>query len=244
MTTVVQAANVGGIPVQAFASQAECARNILDDARHARGGFAVAINAEKVVTCLRDRAMSDIVRHATLRYPDGAGVVVAMRMKGFQSARVAGADLWLEILEQARDQRVSAALIGASPEVLAATRARLAREFPNLDVRLAADGFAGARDAASVAQRLIATRPELIFVAMGSPRQEALITELRRHHPQGFYLGLGGSFDIYSGAKRRAPRWMQQAGLEWLFRFLCEPSRARRETKRLKFLFMLAAGRL
>src|SRR5262247_2183824 len=134
--TAMQAANVGGISVQAFASQDQCARAILDDARHERGGFAVAINAEKVVTCLRDRAMSDIVRHATLRFPDGAGVVVAMRLKGSPSVRVAGVDLWLEVLEQARGGRVSAALIGASPEVLAATRARLACEFPNLDVRL------------------------------------------------------------------------------------------------------------
>ena len=240
----MQVAIVGGVSVQAFDSAAQCARAILDDAQQARGGFAVAINAEKVVTCLRDHATNDIVRGATLRYPDGAGVVVAMRLKGKPSVRVAGADLWLEILEQARGRTVSAALIGASPAVLAATRARLTREFPHLDIRFATDGFAGAADPAALVQRLTATRPQLIFVAMGSPKQETLITQLRSHYPEGFYLGLGGSFDIYSGAKPRAPRWMQQAGLEWLFRFLREPARARRESKRLTFLLMLAAGRL
>lgn len=209
-----------------------------------RGGFAVAINAEKVVTCLRDPSVRDIVDRATLRYPDGAGVVAAMRAKGVSSVRVAGADLWLEILRVAQDKKIGIAVIGASPPVLAATRARLAREFPTIEIRVAADGFEGARDAAALTEKLVATQPELVFVAMGSPKQEALITEFRKAHPAGFYLGLGGSFDIYSGAKRRAPLWMQRAGLEWLYRFLSEPTRARRETKRLKFLLMLASGRL
>jgi UDP-N-acetyl-D-mannosaminouronate:lipid I N-acetyl-D-mannosaminouronosyltransferase len=111
-------------------------------------------------------------------------------------------------------------------------------------VRIARDGFEGTRDVARIAQELRESRPSLVFVALGSPRQELLIEELRAHHPAAFYLGLGGSFDIYSGLKKRAPLWMQRNGLEWTYRFLKEPSRARRETKRLRFLLMLASGRL
>ena len=83
-----------------------------------------------------------------------------------------------------------------------------------------------------------------LFVALGSPRQEMLIERFRSVHPRGFYMGLGGSFDIYAGVKKRAPLWMQRRGLEWLFRFLSEPSRAPRETKRLKFLALLVMGKL
>lgn len=235
---------VGGVPVSPFESLAACAQRILADARAGRGGFAIAINAEKVITCGLDPDLEATVERATLRYPDGAGVVVAMRLKGTRSTRVPGADLWLEVLRQSRDRRISVALIGARPEVLAVTRRRVEADFPNVIVSVARNGYDGAREVDSLARELAAAQPELIFVALGSPRQELLIERLRAAHPRGFYLGLGGSFDIYAGVKKRAPLWMQRRGLEWLFRFLSEPSRAHRETKRLKFLALLVLGRL
>jgi UDP-N-acetyl-D-mannosaminouronate:lipid I N-acetyl-D-mannosaminouronosyltransferase len=235
---------VGGIPVSPFESLAACAQRILADARAGVGGFAIAINAEKVITCGLDPELEATIEQATLRYPDGAGVVVAMRLKGARSTRVPGADLWLEVLRQTRDRPVSVALIGARPEVLAATCRRLAADFPTVTVALARNGYDGAREVESLVRELSAAKPELIFVALGSPRQELLIERLRAAHPRGFYLGLGGSFDIYAGVKKRAPLWMQRRGLEWLFRFLSEPSRAPRETKRLKFLALLVLGRL
>jgi len=244
MRTTGAAEKVGGIEVSAFESLTACARCILEDARTARGGFAVAINAEKVISSFQDRTLRELIGRATLRYADGAGVVVALRLKGTRTVRVPGADLWLEILREARSERLPIALIGASPHVLATTLRRLAAEFPHVDAVVARDGYEGARDPDTVLDALRQTRPEIVFVAMGSPRQERLIEHLRCGYPQAFYLGLGGSFDVYCGSKRRAPRWMQRAGLEWLFRFLSEPSRAPRETKRLRFLLLLAAGRL
>ena len=236
--------NVGGVPVSPFDSLAACAQHILTEIRSGAGGFAIAINAEKVITCSRDRNVQETVEHATLRYPDGAGVVVAMRLKGVRSTRVAGADLWLEILRQARGQRVSVALIGAKPEVLNTTRRRLEADFPGVTVSVARNGYDGTRDLNALARELATTRPDLVFVALGSPKQELLIERFRTAHPSGFYMGLGGSFDIYAGVKKRAPLWMQRRGLEWLFRFLSEPSRAPRETKRLKFLALLVMGKL
>lgn len=236
--------NVGGVPVSPFDSLAACAQHILTEIRSGAGGFAIAINAEKVITCSRDRNVQETVEHATLRYPDGAGVVVAMRLKGVRSTRVAGADLWLEILRQARGQRLSVALIGAKPEVLNTTRRRLEADFPGVTVSVARNGYDGTRDLNALARELATTRPDLVFVALGSPKQELLIERFRTAHPSGFYMGLGGSFDIYAGVKKRAPLWMQRRGLEWLFRFLSEPSRAPRETKRLKFLALLVMGKL
>ena len=236
--------NVGGVPVSPFDSLAACAQHILADVRSGAGGFAIAINAEKVITCSRDSNVQETIERATLRYPDGAGVVVAMRLKGVRSTRVAGADLWLEVLRQARGQRLSVALIGAKPEVLITTQRRLKAEFPGVSVLVAKNGYDGTRDLDALTRELAAAKPDLVFVALGSPKQELLIERFRNVHPAGFYMGLGGSFDIYSGAKKRAPLWMQRRGLEWLFRFLSEPSRAPRETKRLKFLALLMLGRL
>ena len=235
---------VGGVPVSPFDSLAACAQQILTDVRSGAGGFAIAINAEKVITCGRDRKVQETIERATLRYPDGAGVVVAMRLKGVRSTRVAGADLWLEVLRQARGQRLSVALIGAKPEVLNATRRRLESDFPDVSVLVARNGYDGTRDLDALTQEIATAKPDLVFVALGSPKQELLIERFRTAHPSGFYLGLGGSFDIYAGVKKRAPLWMQRRGMEWLFRFLSEPSRAPRETKRLKFLALLVLGRL
>jgi UDP-N-acetyl-D-mannosaminouronate:lipid I N-acetyl-D-mannosaminouronosyltransferase len=236
--------NVGGVLVSPFESLAACAQRILADVRSGVGGFAIAINAEKVITCSRDRDVQETVEHATLRYPDGAGVVVAMRLKGVRSTRVPGADLWLEILRQARGQRLSVALIGAKPEVLNITRRRLEAEFSHISVVVARNGYDGTRDVDTLTRELASVQPDLVFVALGSPKQELLIERFRAAHPTGLYMGLGGSFDIYAGVKKRAPLWMQRRGLEWLFRFLSEPSRAPRETKRLKFLALLVMGRL
>lgn len=235
---------IGGVAVGPFTSLSLCAQRVLAQARSGLGGFGIAINAEKVVTCQDDPVLDRVVRQATLRYPDGAGVVVAMRLKGIRSTRVAGADLWLEILRQSRGQGLGVALIGAAPQILEQTRQRLSAEFPDLRILVARDGYEGVRDVNELAQELAARRPQLVFVALGSPRQELLIQELRRTYPGGFYLGLGGSFDIYAGAKKRAPLWMQRSGLEWLYRFLREPSRARREVKRLQFLAMMLLGKL
>jgi UDP-N-acetyl-D-mannosaminouronate:lipid I N-acetyl-D-mannosaminouronosyltransferase len=235
---------VGGVPVSPFESLAACAQRILGAVRQGAGGFAIAINAEKVITCGRDRNVLQTIERATLRYPDGAGVVVAMRLKGVRTSRVAGADLWLEILRQARGQKLGVALIGAQPAVLETTRRRLQAEFPDVDVLVARNGYDGIRDIDALTRELAAAKPGLAFVALGSPLQERLIESFRAVHPTGYYMGLGGSFDIYAGAKKRAPLWMQRRGLEWLFRFLAEPSRARRETKRLKFLALLMLGKL
>lgn len=235
---------VGGVPVSPFDSLAACAQHILAEVRSGAGGFAIAINAEKVITCNRDRKVQETIERATLRYPDGAGVVVAMRLKGVRSTRVAGADLWLEVLRQAGGQRLSVALIGAKPEVLDATRQRLETDFPDVSVLVARNGYDGTRDLDALTQEIATKKPDLVFVALGSPKQELLIERFRTAHPSGFYLGLGGSFDIYAGVKKRAPLWMQRRGMEWLFRFLSEPSRAPRETKRLKFLALLVLGRL
>jgi UDP-N-acetyl-D-mannosaminouronate:lipid I N-acetyl-D-mannosaminouronosyltransferase len=235
---------VGGVPVSAFESLAACAQRIHAAVRSGAGGFAIAINAEKVITCGSDRNVQETVERATLRYPDGAGVVVAMRLKGVRSTRVAGADLWLEVLRQARGQRLTVALIGAQPAVLEATQQRLKAEFPDVDVLVAHDGYDGIRNMEALTRELAAAKPALAFVALGSPLQERLIERFRDVHPTGYYMGLGGSFDIYAGIKKRAPLWMQRRGLEWLFRFLSEPSRAPRETKRLKFLALLVMGKL
>lgn len=237
-----EAADIIGLTVQGFPSMVACARHVVSEIRSGRGGAAFAINAEKVVSYSEDAPLRRLLEEATLRYPDGAGVVLAMRRRGIATARIPGVELWLAILREATSRQVKVALIGARAEVLRQVQEKLTAEFPNVRTVLALDGFEGVRDLVAVKAAVAETEPDLVFVAMGTPRQEQLIAELRQHFGRAYYLGLGGSFDVYCGLKRRAPGWMQRIGLEWFFRFLIEPTRAAREKKRLQFLWMLARG--
>jgi UDP-N-acetyl-D-mannosaminouronate:lipid I N-acetyl-D-mannosaminouronosyltransferase len=237
-----RSAEIRGLKVQGFPSMAECAEQVLAELRSGNGGAAFAINAEKIVTSSEDARLRNLLEQATLRYPDGAGAVLAMRRHGIATVRIPGVELWLAILHHSAPHRLRVALIGARGDVLEQVRRKLGEEFPHVQTVLAIDGFEGARDASAVRSAVAEAKPDLVYVAMGTPRQEELITDLRGRYPHAYYFGLGGSFDVYCGLKKRAPIWMQRLGLEWLFRFLMEPTRAARETKRLRFLWMLIRG--
>lgn len=235
--------SVCGIRIAAFDSRLDCARHIAAEVVAGRGGFAVAINAEKVIRCIDEPELRALLDRASLRYADGAGVVLALALKGVRSARIPGADLWLAVLQEISDSGLPIGLIGATAGVLDTTRSRLAAAFPRLRIALARNGYEEARDVASLTRDVVEAAPRLVLVAMGTPRQEMLIENLRAVYPAGYYLGLGGSLDVYAGQKRRAPMWMQNAGLEWLYRLLSEPTRATRQVKLLRFLGLLATGR-
>jgi UDP-N-acetyl-D-mannosaminouronate:lipid I N-acetyl-D-mannosaminouronosyltransferase len=239
-----QVARIAGLDVIGFASVESCAMYILARAQRDCGGAAFAVNAEKVISYREDAIARELLSRGTLRYPDGAGVVLAMRRHGVKTVRVPGADLWLSVLQRSAPAGIDIALIGARPDVLVETRCKIAREMPHIRVVFAADGFQGASDFEFLVNSITQSKPHLVLVAMGSPRQEKLIVDLMKHCPGGYYMGLGGSFDVYCGRKRRAPLWMQRNGLEWLFRFVSEPSRFFREMKRIRFLGLLLSGRV
>lgn len=236
-------AQVGTVDVAAFASLADCATFALNLVHTGQGGSAVAINAEKVVSCRSSPDMVKIIANARLRYPDGAGVVLAMRTKGVRTARIAGADLWLQILRSA-GPTTRIAVVGARPTVLRQALDRIDAEFPHINVVLGRDGYEGIRDVDELGQALVAASPGIVFVAMGSPRQEQVIDHLMKYQQSALYMGLGGSLDIYAGVKRRAPVWMQQIGLEWLYRLASEPSRIRRQFNLPRFVWLLLTRQL
>ena len=90
---------------------------------------------------------------------------------------------------------------------------------------------------------IVQTRPDVVFVAMGSPKQELLMEEMQQRHP-ALYQGLGGSFDVYTNQVKRAPEWWVEHNVEWLYRLLQEPSRIKRQIHRVRFLYLLALGKL
>ncbi len=199
----------------------------------------VALNAEKIGN--GDERVRRIV-NTNIGYPDGMGVVLALRRKGIRSARIAGADLWRPLLAS-RPNGSRVYLVGGTKRTIEMVVTRLRQDLPQIDICGFRDGYLGPGDVARLEASLVAARPDVVVVGMGSPRQEMLMARLGRAHP-AVYVGVGGSFDVYVGRRRRAPAWMQRAGLEWVFRFVEDPSRLPRLGAYLRFAWLLARGRL
>lgn len=207
---------------------------------HAHKGILVAVNAEKV---MRATDETRAIVNSGIGYADGAGVVVAMHKMGFPDAmRIAGCDLWLEIIRSGW-KTLSFYLVGGMQEVIEDTVRKLHEEFPNISIAGYRNGYIqdDAERTALLAD-IVRTRPDVVFVAMGSPKQELLMAEMMQLHP-AIYQGLGGSFDVYTGRVKRAPLWWQRHNLEFLYRFIQQPQRYRRVYWLLKFLVWMILGK-
>lgn len=223
------------IIVHPFASADE-----LIDYADARKGILVAVNAEK---CTNAGPELIAVINDNIGYCDGAGAVKVARRKGFPDAcRTPGCELWLRIIERFHSSRTFY-LVGSRTEVVEAVVAKLRAEYPDIRIVGHRNGFFAEGDEERLVADLERTRPDFVFVAMGSPRQELLMQRLKARH-SAVYQGLGGSFDLYVGNFKRAPRLIQRLGGEWLWRFVAQPSRIRRITPYLKFAAALYSNRL
>ena len=198
-----------------------------------------AMNAEKFLN--KDKRLQNIINN-NIGYPDGIGAVMALEQKGVNAVKIPGSEFWLDIIS-AFSKEKSFYLLGATQEVIEGTVTKLKKEFPDIKIVGYRDGFLKSDDKEKLKKTLLSLQPDIIFVAQGSPRQEFLMDELMKVHP-ALYMGLGGSFDIYGGNKKRAPKLFLDSHLEWLYRLLKEPTRVGRQLNLVKFLFLLKIGKL
>ena len=192
-----------------------------------RGGQVVTLNAEMTMAARANPELGAVIEAAELVIPDGAGVVWALGRQGFRVRRAPGIELARRLLEHAASHRWRVALVGASPEVMDTLVARLRRELPGLDLVIASHGYLQAAEWPELERRLLAARPDLVLAALGVPRQETWIRGLAGRSG-GLWMGVGGSFDVWAGTKKRAPKWMRALQIEWLYRLVQEPTRWRR----------------
>ncbi len=199
----------------------------------------IAMNAEKIIKS--DDSLRKIV-NSNIAYPDGFGAVLALKSIGLSAIKIPGSEFWLDIVSRfERSKRFY--LIGSTREVIHATVKRLKREFPSIEIVGYRDGFLSDRDKYRLIEDIKKTQPDIVFVAQGSPRQEFLMQELKEEH-KALYMGLGGSFDIYGGDKRRAPSLFLNLELEWFYRLLKEPTRFSRQLALIKFLIFIGKNSL
>ena len=229
--------NLNGVLVHPFASADELMEYV-----DGHKGILVAINAEKILHAT-DETRSIINRN--IGYCDGAGAVRAMKQKGYKNAtKIAGCELWLKIIARYENEKTFY-LVGAKPEVIAATEKKLREEFPNIRIVGCRDGYIRSeQEKMLLIDDISLKKPDVVFVAMGSPKQELLMEEMQRRHPNAIYQGLGGSFDVYTGNVERAPKWWVDHNMEFAYRLIKEPKRIKRQIHLVKFAYWLLIKKL
>ena len=188
--------------------------------------YMTVVNAAKVVAARRDSELRDRLAKAALVTADGMSVVWASRLVGDPlKQRVTGIDLFERLVGYAAARGLSVYFFGARDQSVRGVVERFTARFPGLRVAGYRDGYFDAAQEAEIARQIRRSKADLLFVALGSPRQEEWIGRHLDATGARFALGVGGSFDHLSGLQRRAPAWMQRAGLEWLHRVAREPRR-------------------
>ena len=227
---------LNGRKVDIFTSAKELLDYVADKRK-----ILVAVNAEKIIN--RDHRIKEIINN-NIGYLDGAGPVLAARRKGISDAcKIPGCELWLKLVKRSYHSR-SFYLLGSTRSIIEETARQLHKDFPGISIVGYHDGYLTTDKLKSdVITDIISKKPDVVFVAMGSPKQELFMAELQELHP-ALYMGLGGSFDIYAGNVKRAPRWWIDHNLEFAYRLFKQPKRIRRQIHLLRFAWWILTDKM
>lgn len=196
------------------------------DWAYSKHGQIVTINPEMISAAQKNSDFAEIINSAELVVADGIGVEIGLKILGYKVKRIAGIDLGKALVEKFTASGKSVAMIGAKPGVVDSAIANLSKEYQNLNVVYSHDGYFDNDE--DIIESVISANPDLILVALGSPKQEFFIHNLKEKLPNSTLIGLGGSFDVWAGVVERAPKIYQKLGLEWLYRTFKEPKRFKR----------------
>jgi N-acetylglucosaminyldiphosphoundecaprenol N-acetyl-beta-D-mannosaminyltransferase len=187
----------------------------------------VVVNVDKLVKASRDPELRQIINDCALVNVDGMPVVWASRLLGKPlKERVAGVDLFEALMRRAGEKGWRVFLLGAKEEVVSKVAATYQHKYPQLVLAGYRNGYwKGEVEEAQVVEQIRDARPDLLFVAISSPKKEQFLGRWQAEMKIPFAMGVGGTFDVAIGHVKRAPVWMQKSGLEWFYRFLQEPRR-------------------
>ena len=195
-------------------------------------------NAEMIMRATKDSELRSILNRSALVVPDGAGTVWAAHHLGCKMPeRVAGYDLAQEILKLAPSKNQRIYFFGGAPEVAEKARLKAESIYPGIQIVGTRNGFFKPEDESQIVSEIRKSRSDVLFVALGVPKQEKFIAHHLKQLKVPLCIGVGGTFDVMAGVMKRAPEWMQKAKLEWLFRGMMQPTRAGRLMALPKFVW-------
>jgi N-acetylglucosaminyldiphosphoundecaprenol N-acetyl-beta-D-mannosaminyltransferase len=217
---------------------------VVDRAGSGQGGYAVLCNTHVLTQSQHSAAVRQALEEAWLVFADGAPVAWLQRRTGADGARrIAGPDLMPVVLAKGREVGMRHFLFGSTPAVLGLLESRLEQAFSGVEIVGARAPEPGAEHLPEALASIRSARPDVVWVALGAPRQELWMHRHADELQPSIALGVGAAFDFHGGTKPRAPKWLQNAGLEWLHRLFSEPARLAPRYVRANTEFMLLAGR-
>ncbi len=204
-------------------------------------GILVAINAEKI---LHATEQTRAIINRNIGYCDGAGTQIALKQKGYKDAcKIPGCELWLKIITRFYKEKTFY-LVGGKPQIVNETVEKLCSEYQDIRIVGYRNGYIKTdEEKRRLIDDIVEKKPDVVFVAMGSPKQELLMEEIQQRH-RAIFQGLGGSFDVYTGHVQRAPKWWVEHNLEFAYRLIKEPKRIKRQIHLVKYAWWLMKKKL
>ncbi len=184
----------------------------------------VTLNPEMIMMGDKNPELKTSLQGADIALPDGAGLVAAIRFFGVEVSRIPGIEFSEGLIETAAKKGWKVGFLGAKPEIVEAAVSNLKEKYSGLDVTFVNDGYYPQEKEAEIVDAIRKAGVQILFVAMGVPKQEVWIRNYKKDF-QSIMIGVGGSFDVWSGKINRAPLIFRKFGLEWLYRLLKEPNR-------------------
>lgn len=213
-------------------------RIIYNNLKNNKKMFIVTANPETLMMSEKDKELNNLLNDKdTILVPDGIGVVKALKILNYDvKERIAGIDISNTLLEYGNKLKKSIYLFGAKQDVIDSMKDVINNKYSNLELVGSSNGYVSDRD--EVFSEIKELKPDIILVALGIPMQEKLIYKHLKDFDKGIFVGVGGSFDVISGHKKRAPKIFIKLNLEWLYRIMCEPKRLKRfYQSNVKFIF-------
>lgn len=212
----------------------EIENNLINDIKT----FIVTANPETFMKAKNDNLLNQmLIDKKVIKVPDGIAIVKVANWLGYKlNERIAGIDIAVKLLEFGNKYQKTIYLFGAKDNVILELNRKLSLEYPNLKIVGSQNGYIENKE--DVFKEIVKKKPDIILVALGIPTQEKLIYQHLKQFKKGIFVGVGGSFDVISGTKKRAPKLFIKLNLEWLYRILCEPKRIKRfYDSNIKFIF-------
>ena len=211
-----------------------------DNLKNNKKTFVVTANPETFMISEKNEDVRKmLLDKETVMVPDGIGVLKAGKKIGYNiEERITGIDIANELLKFGNEQKKSIYLFGSKQEVIDSMKIVIKEQYPNLKLVGTSNGYVTDKD--KVFDEIVKLEPDIVLVALGIPLQEMLIYKHLNRFKKGVFVGVGGSFDVMSGMKKRAPKIFIKLNLEWLYRIMKEPKRLKRfYDSNVKFLFRI-----
>ncbi len=188
----------------------------------------VTINPEMIELAKKNEKFSDILKSADLVIPDGVGIKLGFKICGENISQVPGIEYSKEVIKMCEKLGYTVGFLGAKEEILQGAIKKLLKEFPDLKIGFQKNGYFDEPEEAEIVEKIGTTDVRVLFVALGAPKQEFFIAKYKDELKNTIMIGVGGSFDVWSGQVKRAPLFYRKIGCEWLYRLITQPYRFRR----------------